>query len=133
MAVVIPNLKAIEINIIKELLSIWEPYLSQLSLTDVVVDRLIFVNSVPKPKAKGIFVSPEGLARLFLGDKAEDGIKSRLKELLFKALKDTKLYRRVTPDVPAGVTDVEKDQQVRHKSVRNFDVHFCNIVIFNSF
>jgi hypothetical protein len=133
MAVLIPNLKASEINIIKELLSIWEPYFSQLSLADVVVDRLLFVNSAPKKKAKGIFLSPERLAQLFLGDKAEEGIKSRLKELLFKALKGSNLYRRVTPDVPAEVTDEEKDHQVRHKSVHNFYVHFCNIVIFDSF
>jgi hypothetical protein len=131
MAVVIPSLTAIEIDIIKELLSIWESYLSQLSLTDAIVDRLIFVNS--KVKAKGIFVSPEGLARLFLGDKAEEGIKSRLKELLFKALKNSKLYRRVTPDVPAEVTDVQKDQRVRHKSVLTFDVHCSNIAIFHPF
>jgi hypothetical protein len=116
MSAVIPTSSDIRIGVIKELLGIWEPYLSRLSLSDVIVDRLIFENS----PNKGVFLSPEGLARLFLGDEAETAVKSRLQELLFKAVKlNSRLYRSVKPDAAAKISDPARDQRVRYTKFEN--------------
>jgi hypothetical protein len=127
MSVFIPNSSDIRIGIIKELLGIWESYWLRLTLSDAVVDRLIYENSLHK----GVLLSPEDLARLFLGDKAETGDKSRLQELLFKAVKNSSLYWSVIPHGIAKISDLAKDQRVRHDIIHSLEVRFCNILIIN--